>query len=257
MKKLFFCFSAFLLFCLLPQTSFAQKCSSSSASCENKKLHIGVSVGPTVDWFSSTSKDFSRKNVKGGMIAGVNLDINLPVVKMFYFTTGLFVRYLQADMEYMKEHDFSGILPDTAHMLKARTITTFQTTYLTIPTGLKIRTTPIKNCVFVGKLGLYHNFKIGGKQFDSFKLENTIPDKFLVSTPKIANDAAAIFAESAYLGLGFEYGLKSNLRIFVNVDYSCQFNYFSTKNSTAKNNITKDRFKSVVHSLQLALGVLF
>jgi len=254
MKKLLFCLSAFLLFCLLPQTSFAQKCVSSSEGCGNKKIHFGVSVGPTIDWFTSTTNDLARKNVKGGMITGFNLDINFSKDNMLYFSTGLLVRYLQGDLTYQKEYDFSGIYKDS--LLKTSTVTTYQTTYLTIPTGLKFRTSPSNNCVFVGKLGLYHNIKIGGKQFDSFTLpnDNSTPNQYFVSTPKKENNAAAAFAESGYIGLGFEYVLKNNFRIVTNVDYSCQFNYFSTK---AKNNITNKQFKSIIHSLHIVVGVLF
>jgi len=234
---------------------FAQRCASPSSGCENKKIFFGVSIGPTIDWFTSTSKDLARKNVKGGMITGINLDINLSKSNAFYFSTGVLVRYLQGDFSYKKEYDFSGIsLVDS--LIQRPTVTTYQTTYLTIPTGLKFRTSPSKNCVFVGKLGLYHNIRIGGKQYDSFTLPNfdANPNEYYVSTPKIPNDAAARFAESAYIGLGFEYSLKNNFRVFTNVDYSCQFNYFSSK---AKNNITDKQFKSIVHSLHIVVGILF
>jgi len=188
------------------------------------------------------------------MIAGINVEVNLPKTKMFYFSTGLLVRYLQGDFSYQKEYDFSGPNPIN-NTIRVSTVTTYQTTYLTIPTGIKFRM-PIKNCAFIGKLGLYHNFRIGGKQFDSFTLpnDNAIPNKYFVSTPKIKNTAAALFAESGFLGLGFEYTLKNNFRIFTNMDYSCQFNYFSTK---AKNNITNKQFKSIIHSLHIVVGVLF
>jgi len=242
-----------LLFCFSATVS-AQKCATSSGSCENKKVHFGVLVGPTLDWFTATSNDLSRKNIKGGMITGAILDINLTKNKTFYFSTGVLVRYLQGDLAYQKEYDISGIFKDS--LLITSTVTTYQTTYITIPTGLKFRSNPAKNCVFVGKLGLYHNIKIGGKQFDSFTIPNSDknPNQYFVSTPKNPNDAAARFAESGYIGLGFEYVLKNNFRLFTNVDYSCQFNYFSSK---AKNNITNKQFKSIIHSLHIAVGVLF
>ena len=261
-----FLFSAFLLFFFLPVASYAQRnnCRASSkdssktsspANYENKKVYFGVAAGPTIDWFTSTSKDLSRKNVKGGMIAGIHLDIDMTKVKIFYFSTGVLIRYLQADFAYDKEYDFSGISPIDS-MIRRPTVTNYQTTYITVPTGFKFRTPPAKKCVFLGKLGLYHSFKIGGKQYDSFTLPNfnANPNNYFVSTPKIPNDAAAFFAESGYIGFGFEYLLSNNFRIFTNVDYSCQFNYFSSK---AKSNITNDQFKTIVHSLHIVLGVLF
>jgi hypothetical protein len=251
-----FCFLLFA-FCFLPSALFAQKSSTSASNDENKRLFYGISVGPTIDWFSPTINDLQRKKITGGMVAGFNLDINLSKQRMFYFSTGVLIRYLQGELSYSKQYDLSSIVPiDT--MTKMSTVTNYQTTYLTIPTGFKFRTTPSNNCVFVGKLGLYHNFKIGGKQFDSFSTTNSNakPD-YYITTPKIKNDAAALFAESGYIGLGFEYALVNNFRVFANVDYSCQFNYFSSKNLSAKNNITNERFKTIVHSLHIVVGVSF
>jgi len=242
-------------FCILPSILFAQQTKISSTNSENKKVFYGLSLGPTIDWFSATSNQLTRKNVKGGLITGINLDINLTKERVFYFSTGVLVRYLQGDLSYQKEYDFRGFSPIDSTLITS-TITTYQTTYLTIPTGLKFRTNPSNSCVFVGKLGLYHNFRIGGKQFDSFTLPNlnANPNEYFVTTPKIKNDAAALFAESAYIGLGFEYILANNFRAFLNVDYSCQFNYFSSK---TKSNITDTRFKSIIHSLHIVVGILF
>jgi hypothetical protein len=125
--------------------------------------------------------------------------------------------------------------------------------YLTIPTGIKMRTVPAKGCVFVAKLGLYHNFKIGGYQFDSFTLP-AVPGKYHVFTDKELNNDAALFAEAGYGGIGFEYVFKNSTRVCANVDYSCQFNYFSPD---AKSNLSDTKFKALVHSLQIVFGFMF
>jgi len=218
---------------------------------ENKKVFCGLSLGPTVDWFVPTVEDISRENVKGGFFAGVNLDINIKG-GFLYFSTGAAVRYLQTGLSFCNQYDFSMITAkDTAWILP--TVRTYQTTYLTIPTGIKFRTKPIAGCVFVGKAGLYHNFKLGGEQFDNFELPGADP-KYFVSTKRVKNTDAALFAESGYLGLGFEYHFKQGIRVFANADYSCQFNYFSSK---AKSNVSEVQFRSLVHSLHIVFGVLF
>jgi len=249
-----FCFSAFLLFCF--SASFAQKTSTATPISEGKKVFYGVSVGPTIDWFAPTINGLERTIVKGGMIAGLNLDINLSKQNLFYFSTGVFVRYLQGEFSFTNRYDF--MMDTNQYIHEGSAIRTIQTTYLTIPTGFKFRTIPFNNCVFVGKLGLYHNFRIMGTQYDDFLLRNTdATKKYFITTEKLKNSEtdAALFAESGYIGLGFEYVLKNNFRVFTNVDYSCQFNYFNAK---AKSNIPEaPRFKSIVHSLHIVLGILF
>ena len=236
--------------------SFAQKTKPPSSNGDDKKVFYGVFVGPTIDWFAPTINGLERTKVKGGMIAGFNLDINLTKQNMFYFSTGVFVRYLQGEFSFTNRYDFD--LDSIQYIHEGNAVRTIQTTYLTIPTGLKFRTHPSNNCVFVGKLGLYHNFRILGTQYDDFLLRNSdATKKYFITTEKIKNSEtdAALFAESGYIGLGFEYVLKNNFRVFANVDYSCQFNYFSAK---AKSNIPETpRFKSIVHSLHIVFGILF
>jgi len=219
---------------------------------ENSKVLFGVFVGPSIDWFAPTSKAITRNNAKGGFIAGVNIDCSLHKNKTFYFSTGVLIRYLQGDLALENQYLFN-IFADTLVLPAVRN---YQTTYLTIPTGVKFRIKPINNCVFLVKLGLYHNFKIGGNQVDKFSLpseDETVSPKYFITTEKIKNQDASLFAESGYLGLGFEYSF-GKIGVFAHADYSCQFNYFSAK---AKNNVTDAQFKSIVHSLHIFLGVLF
>ena len=214
------------------------------------KALFGVYFGPTVDWFAPTTNALKNKAPKAGLIAGAIVDVNLVPKDILYFTTGVLARYLQGDVSFLNNYqfDFKNVsVNDTVNAVR-----TYQTTYITIPTGVKFRTIPLNNCVFVGKLGLYHNFRIAGKQFDSFSISGD--NAYAITTKKAKNGDAALFAESAYVGLGFEYVFQPNLRVFANFDYSCQFNYF---NSKATSNISTARFKTIVHSLHITLGVLF
>jgi len=257
MKRLFF-FIVILSCCSFvfaqQQTSNNNKKSDNKTSDENNQLFFGVNVGPTVDWFAPTTKDFelTREKTKVGFIAGVSIDVNLTKGRFFYFSSGLFVRYLQGELAFENRYTLNNFFfMDTSLVIP--TVRTYQTMYLTIPTGIKFRTRPSRGCVFVGKLGLYHNFRVGGEQFDSFSSPGEDPD-FFITTKKVRNSDAALFAETGYVGLGFEYILRDNIRVFINTDYSCQFNYFSPK---VKNNVADARFRSIVHSLHIVFGVLF
>lgn len=224
-----------------------------SSSCnDTQKIFFGLSVGPTIDWFAPTNDAIIKKNAKGGFIAGADINFALAKTTQIYFATGVLVRYLQGDFSFNNRYLF----PSPTDTLEISTVRTYQTTYITVPTGIKFRTKSIKKCVFLGKIGLYHNFRVGGNQVDNFSFpgENApISPKYYISTEKVKNKDAAFFAESGYFGLGFEY-LLGKSRVFVNVDYSCQFNYFSKK---AKSNITAEQFKSIVHSLHIVFGFYF
>jgi hypothetical protein len=252
-------FSAFWLlssiFYLLPSVLFAQ--TRTSFEDENKKFFFGINFGPTIDWFAPTTNEFDlvRNKEKAGIIAGLNFDIAVTKDRFLYVSTGLLFRYLQGELSFVHLYDFTVLSSDNKEFLTTRT---FQTMYLTLPTGVKFRTNPSRGCVFAGKLGLYHNFKIGENQFDNFSPPaegSTEKPPYHITTTAIKNKKdASFFAESGYIGLGFEYVLSEKARVFIDADYSCQFNYFSKR---AKNNITDAQFKSVVHSLHIIVGVMF
>jgi hypothetical protein len=232
----------------------AQSSKSSSKGDGGRRLLFGVSVGPTVDWFAPSTNALIRKAPKAGLIAGVNVDVNLVPKDVLYFSTGVFARYLQGDVSFLNEYRFyiNDFLIDETK----KTTRTYQTTYLTIPTGIKFRTTPSNGCVFLGKLGLYHNFKLAGKQFDTFFISGEDTD-YSITTKKLSNKDAASFAESAYAGLGFEYVFLKNLRIFANLDYGCQFNYFKPKQNKVTSNVSDAQFKAIIHSMHITVGVMF
>ena len=258
MKKLFCILIS--AFCLLPILLFAQKAKPHNTPhkkpdislIENKMVYTGITFGPTVDWFMPTTKEFrlERNKTKGGFLAGVNVDVNLTPKRFLYFSTGLLCKFLQS------EHSFEHRYP--LPFDEQTTVRTHQTFYLMLPTGIKFRTTPHKNCIVSGQLGLYHNFRIGGKQFDTFiySLEaiNESNDKYFVTTDIMKNKDAALFAEAAYIGMGFEYEFAPKIRAFTNINYSCQFGYFSSK---AINNVADAQFKSIVHSLHIVFGISF
>ena len=258
MKKLFFLLlSACFLF---PTLLLAQKTKPHKqhhkkpdvSLIENKMVYTGLTFGPTIDWFVPTTKEFrlERNKTKGGFLAGINVDVNLTPKRFLYFSTGLLCKFLQSEHSF--EHQFS------APFNEQTTVRTHQTFYLMLPTGIKFRTAPHKNCIVSGQLGLYHNFRIGGKQFDTFTYSMEAVDEpnfnYFVTTDVVKNKDAALFAEATYIGMGFEYEFAPKIRAFTNINYSCQFGYFSSK---AINNVANAQFKSMVHSLHITVGLVF
>jgi hypothetical protein len=220
---------------------------------DNNKIFFGLSFGPTVDWFTPVTKEFTleRTKAKAGFIAGIHLDVNLIKSKMLYFSTGVLFRYLEGDLAFVNRYRFY-YSDSTFYTRDLSTVRTYKTMYIAIPAGIKFRTIPAKNCVFTGKIGLYHHFKVGGTQMDSF--EDPLNYMYNYTTKKIKNTDASLFAEAGYFGLGFEYAFTPALRLTAGMDYSCQFNYFSNK---AINEIAMARYKSIIHSLQIMFGVIF
>jgi hypothetical protein len=245
MKKIFLLI-AILTCCGMLFAQKGKKLTSTAIDNESRQIYIGSCFGPTVDWLQPVTQAFTGKVAKAGFITGVLVEPALVTERFLYLSTGILVRYLMGDASFFNHYKINGIPINTFATRH------YETAYLTLPTIAKFRTPPLKNCVFTGKLGLYHNFKIAGKQYDSFVMDE-INDDFFTTTKKSKNFDTALFAEAGCMGIGFEYTIGKS-RAFANLDYSCQFNYF---NANAKSNLSEERFKTVVHSLQIVLGFLF
>jgi len=242
-----------IVFCLLPFALFAQQKSTQTKPTHNKPtvnlnesraVYFGLFFGPTIDWLSPTTDQIERENATGGVIAGALVEPSLIKERFLYFSTGVVVRYLKGKVNFDNQYMVNGSLTEVK-----KAIRDYETAYLTLPTGVKFKTNPVKNCVFTGFIGLYHSFKITGKQFDSFELDKV----YDISTHKENNTDVALFAESVYAGLGFEYVIGKS-RAFANLEYSCQLNYF---NATATSNLSNERFRGIVHSMHIVFGFLF
>ena len=245
MKKLFLLITILICGGIL----FAQKekkLTSTTVDNESRNIYVGLCFGPTVDWFLPTTQAFTGKSVKAGFITGVLVEPALVTERFLYLSTGVLVRYLMGEASFWNHYKINN-LPFSTFATRH-----YETTYLTLPTIAKFRTVPLKNCVFSAKIGLYHNFKIDGNQYDSFVL-NEKENEFFTTTKKKKNLDAALFTETGCIGVGFEYTIGKS-RAFANFDYNCQFGYF---NPNAKSNISEDRFKTIVHSLQIILGFMF
>jgi len=244
---------SFLLFTLLPTFAFAQQPHQHPKNRplptpqvgENPKVFFEVRFGPTIDWFSPTSYVIKRESVKAGFLAGVGVDVAVVEKRFLYVTTGVMFKYLQGEITFANQYSLLDTVFTTPNAKR-----TYQTMYLTIPTGIMFRTPPSKNCVFMGKVGLYHSFKVSGTQFDKFELPEKDANYYITKSTE-PNKDAALFAEAGYAGVGFEYILGNRTRVFTHIDYNCQFNYFG-------HDARKDlQFKSIVHSLHIMFGFLF
>jgi hypothetical protein len=246
MKKLFFIITILCCFGFVFSQNNKHKNNNGAKENTGRKALFGIYFGPTVDWFAPTSDSLKRDAAKMGFKGGFNVDIRLTDNNVVFFSTGVQFRYLQGDVRFNNEYRINIL--DTS--LITSTVRTYQTYYLASPTGVKFKIKVADRWALLGQLGLYHNFKIGGNQFDNFEMD----EKYFITTKKIKNEDAARFAESCYFGLGFEYMFEKNTGVFAHIDYGCQFNYFNAK---AKSNVLDKRFKTVVHSLHVTVGFMF
>jgi len=213
----------------------------------------GLNAGPTIDWMLTKVEGYAATKPTLGFRFGIPVDIRLTEKENFYVNTGLFCKSFKGTLEFPWSYDISvnfPNIPDPVIIEDVRVTTqrTYTSFYLSIPTGIKLKTTPSRQCVFGTNIGLLHQFLLTGKKQDHFKLGD-----LNVETEKVKNDEAALFQESIYIGIGLEYIIAQRFRVYFYPTYTYTFNNYYNKKAT--NIITQVKGKASIHTLEFIFGI--
>lgn len=236
MKKRIILFFALLFF--TTGLIFAQENNFTAIefSPEGKRVKVGLVVGTGVDWFMPKNLKFEREGASMNFQVGIPIDINLTKESYYYFTTGLIFQHLGGKMKFE-----SDLIEPTPIATKRY----YPSMYLTIPTGIKLKTPQFKKFVFGVNFGLYHSFLLSAKVKDKYRYN----DKDYITEQKSTKEMA-IFKEAAYIGIGGEFIIKNDFRAFLFVNY-----VYSFTNSFSRSNMENE--KGNLSSVEIIFGVNF
>ena len=227
------------LFCSFSLLATAQ----SNFTAYGKRVVVGITVGPSVDWLSAKNEDIQKGGAIMGVRAGIPLDINLTADENYYVSTGIMFNYTGG-----KHIIPANILPENSIDAMHTITRKYRASYVTLISGIKLKTPSFSNCVIVGNAGLYHSFFLGGNMMDSYIVNK------VEMTAKAKNKNVAFLKESVYVGLGFEYIIKDNLKVNMMVNYTYTFNNFFNKNAIIH---TNERMKGNLNGVEILFGFFF
>ena len=228
MKKNIF---AILLLMLFATTVMAQS--------ESKKVNVGITVGPTIDWISVKTAGYTKGGALIGICYGVPLDVNLTGDENYYFSTGIKMEHVGGKLKYkdVQEGDVTR---------------KYNAIFLSIPTGIKLKTPSFSDFVIAGHFGLSHAVALSSKKMDRIKVSD-IEEKTLKKTKY---EEGLFFKESLYAGIGLEYIIKNNSRASFMVNYSYAFtNYHNRKALSYFDN--NERLKGNLNTVEFVFGIFF
>ena len=217
-----------------------------STNPAGRRVTVGLSFGPSIDWLSPKTDNYQGDGIKIGVKYGIPVDINFTKQANYYFSTGLFFSHNGGKLKFM---DNTILDSNTYSVLMNRS---YSATYLIIPTGIKLKTPSFKNFVFAGNFGLSHGFLLKGKKLDQCK----IGDRDIVDPKKVNYKELLFFKESVYVGVGVEYIIKDDFRanFFINYNYTFT-NFFSGKALNEYYGNIKE--KGNLGSIDFVFGVTF
>ena len=240
-----------LTFIVLCTTAFAQ--TAEPPMTTGKRVSIGVSIGPSVDWLASRTDGYEKDGTILGLRYGIPLDINLTKSTNFYFSTG--VKFAHTGGMLCFEDTF--IIDENIPPFEAIRHRKYNVMYVALPTGVKLKTPTFNNFVIGGHLGLEHGISLSSKKLD--ELDVTILETKLTAKDekKSKYTDGYMFRESVYAGLGLEYIIKDSFRVNFYVNYNYTLNNFFKKNNSTKNIVTGLQEKANLHGVEFLLGFSF
>lgn len=208
-----------------------------------KRITLGISFGIGPGMLNPRTDSVNRAGVVNTMRYGIPLDINFTTKNNYYFTTGVFFSHSGGKLRFVDGIEDVGIV---------ETIRKYNTIYLTIPTGIKLKTPSMKGFVVGAQFGLYHSFRLMAKASDQYKVgeEKVTTNKYMYK------EQTALFSEAGFIGLGFEYVIKDDFRVFFYTTYAHTFiNFFGKK---AEPNFLSGRdMRATAGNIEFMVGICF
>lgn len=208
-----------------------------------RRVTLGVAFGIGPGMLNPRTDSVNRAGVVNTMRYGIPLDINFTTKNNYYFTTGVFFSHSGGKLRFVDGIEDVGIV---------ETIRKYNAIYLTIPTGIKLKTPSMKGFVVGAQFGLYHSFRLMAKASDQYKVgeEKVTTNKYMYK------EQTALFSEAGFIGLGFEYVIKDDFRVFFYTTYAHTFiNFFGKK---AEPNFLSGRdMRATAGNIEFMVGICF
>jgi len=209
---------------------------------QEQPVKLGLKVAPNIAFMSPETKHYSYDGVTGGTTIGLVTDFYFA--KNYAFSTGFNFAFLNGKLTY---GDSLNLITDTLYGQMNRK---YKFIYLDIPYMIKLQTNTFGRFSFYGQIGFTTGFRISARARDQFDPENGGSS---VNETSLISSETTLIRQSIIFGVGVEYHLDVNTRIFLGVNYSNSLNNILKGYNTA----TDLNEKALLNFVEFNLGVLF
>jgi len=258
-----------IILSLITKLGFTQ----GAAENELKNFRFGLKVAPSLNWYKpDDKKKFESSGVRAKFSWGFAAEIRLN--KISSIATGIQIDYDGGGLKINDKesiHYYYGndeIL--TQEEAKTKNIFTqnrllerkYNTNYVTIPFGLKMKTNEIGYLTYYGQFGLNTSIKLKSRVDDGIReYGNPFSSNSSVSDVDVTDDAA-FFKLALNVGIGAEYNLTGSASIVFGIYYTNGFTNVlksESKYLLRDNNGTLEALKqkATANNIALQVGVLF
>lgn len=208
-----------------------------------KRVTLGVAFGIGPGWLNPRTDSVNRAGIVNTMRYGIPLDINFTTKNNYYFTTGVFFSHSGGKLRFVDDLENVGI---------AEIIRKYNAIYLSLPTGIKLKTPSMKGFVVAAQFGFLHSFRLTAKASDQYEVgeEKVTTNKYMYTKE------TAWFREAGFIGLGVEYVIKDDFRVYLYATYDHTFlNFFGTK--AEPNLLSGKAMRATAGNVEFLVGICF
>lgn len=182
---------------------------------KDAKYSFGIFVDPQITWLKS---DNTKRIAGDGSITTINIgfDADKYFAKRYAFTTGISLNSIGGQLKLKDSSEITTV--NESYPLKANSKVKFRGQYVTIPIGLKFRSTQIGYISFYASVGLKANIRLRGYTWAEEKYSALTPPKEI--DKEKSNDHFNVVFASYFMNLGIEYSLGGDSQSAVQLGLS-------------------------------------
>lgn len=208
-----------------------------------KRVTLGVSFGIGPGWLNPRTDSVSRAGVINTMRYGIPLDVNFTTKNNYYLTTGVFFSHSGGKLCFVDNLENVGV---------TETVRRYTAIYLTLPTGIKLKSPSMKGFVVAAQFGFFHSFRLTAKASDQYEVD----EEKVVSNKYMYTKQTAWFREAGFIGLGMEYVIKDDFRVYFYATYAHTFvNFFGKK--ADPNLLSGNEMRATAGNVEFMVGICF
>ncbi len=197
-------------------------------------LRLGVNLDPMASWFSPKTNKIDRDGTRPGISGGLLVEYYFH--SNYGLTTGLNIGTMGGSLMYDEAVSINAG-GESAVQLPAGATVVFNTSYISLPIGLKLKTNEIGYFTYYAQLGFNQQINIGSRA--SSTGNNLNKD----NVPKEIN----LLNMSYYFGAGIEYNIGGQTSLLAGLMFNNGF----------IDVLSNNKHKAVLNYLTIRVGVLF
>ena len=207
-----------------------------------KPFYFSFRMGPNISWLKSNSDNIHSDGAMLGFSWGALCDV--PLQDNLYGVGGFNIHFAGGKTSYL----------GTYNSQPANVKETYSIKYLELPAMLKIRTREVDKLSFYGQMGLGTAFRLNAHVDRTIIPNVTSPSSStsIVTENLNSDNITAFIRESLLLGVGAEYSVQNNLKVFGGLNFNNGFTDILKKSS-----YSPEDPKMISNILEFNIGIYF